>query len=161
MVTACTPALNWREVLLNDDHALAMFPCKPNTHQRHIRLATAEVQWQLLECTTDGLTWAVGYADLAEPARVTPALVALRHATALNIGATSQRDLALPVQGETPNDASAAALLEGGRLPNGSPVLAQVAVFAKGTTVFQAMVLGERLPGEAVQTFFTGLRLLP
>lgn len=138
-----------------------MFPCAPQSHQRRIRLAEGEAQWQLQECAADGLTWAVGFSDLADPARVTPALVALRGAAALNLGASSQRELGLRVAGETPNTASATIRLDGGHLPDGSPAAAQVAVFAKGTLVFQATVVGKKLSDEPVQTFFGGLRLMP
>jgi hypothetical protein len=47
-----------------------------------------------------------------------------------------------------------------GRLPDGRAAMEQVAVFAYGTQVYQATVLGEQLPEEAVDTFFGALRLV-
>ena len=46
-----------------------------------------------------------------------------------------------------------------GRLPDGTAVKAQVAVFAKGTRVFQATVIGTQWPADAPDTFFSSLRL--
>ena len=46
-------------------------------------------------------------------------------------------------------------------MPDGRAVTEQVAVFAKGTRVFQAMALGDKLDAEAVDTFFGSLRLAP
>jgi hypothetical protein len=37
----------------------------------------------------------------------------------------------------------------------------QLAVFAHGTRVYQATVLGERLPDELADTFFGSLRVSP
>jgi hypothetical protein len=48
-----------------------------------------------------------------------------------------------------------------GRLPDGRTVQAQVAVLAHGTRVFQVTALGERLPGEAADTFFGSIRFVP
>lgn len=155
---ACSPTLNWREVRPAGVDAVALFPCKPQTHERHIRLADADARWTLLECRADELTWALGYADLGDPARVTPALQALRRAAGNNLDAGVRRDMAAKIEGETPNVASGAVRLEG-RLPDGRAAVAQVSVFSRGTLVFQATVLGSRLPNEAVRTFFSGLRL--
>ena len=46
-----------------------------------------------------------------------------------------------------------------GRLPDGRAVQMQLAVFARGTQVFQATVLGDAVPDDAAETFFASLRL--
>jgi hypothetical protein len=46
-----------------------------------------------------------------------------------------------------------------GRLPDGRPVLERVAMFSKGTRVYQATMFGAALDAEASETFFGGLRL--
>jgi hypothetical protein len=48
-----------------------------------------------------------------------------------------------------------------GRLPDGKAVEEQVAVFSRGTRVFQATLVGPSLPPEVAETFFGGLRLAP
>jgi hypothetical protein len=48
-----------------------------------------------------------------------------------------------------------------GRLPDGRAVTEQLALFTKGTKVFQATVLGEKLESEAADAFFGGLRFAP
>ena len=40
-----------------------------------------------------------------------------------------------------------------GKLPDGQAVQMQMAVFTRGTLVYQASVLGERVTDEAAQTF--------
>lgn len=139
---------------------MALFPCKPKTHERQIRLAADHVQWTLYECGADGLTWALGFADLGDPAQVGAALQALRASATANLQATAQRELQLTVGGATPNPANVALRIDG-NLPDGRPVVEQVVIVAKGTRVIQATVLGTKLPEEAVDSFFSGLRLNP
>ena len=46
-----------------------------------------------------------------------------------------------------------------GKLPGGEAVQERVALFSKGTRVFQATMFGAVLDVEASETFFSGLRL--
>ena len=62
------------------------------------------------------------------------------------------------IPGATPNDTSRRLRLQG-RLPDGRAVQMQLAVFARGTQVFQATVLGDAVPDDAAETFFASLRL--
>jgi len=45
-----------------------------------------------------------------------------------------------------------------GRLPDGKAMQMEVMLFAHGTRVFQASVLGERLSDDAVEVFLSSLR---
>ena len=58
----------------------------------------------------------------------------------------------------TPNPQAVRLRLEGVR-PDGVAAQEQAAFFAKGLRVYQATVLGKRVPAEAADTFFAGLRL--
>jgi hypothetical protein len=160
MLLACSPALNWREVRPEASGAVALFPCKPASHARNVVLAQAAVRLTLYACNAGGATWAIAYAETGSPARVGPALVELRKAAATNIGAVRELPLVLRVAGATPN-AEAGRFALTGSLPDGKAVQEQVAVFARGTVVFQATALGERLDAEAAENFFSGLRVLP
>ena len=48
-----------------------------------------------------------------------------------------------------------------GQLDDGRRVQEQVAVFVRGTRVFQATVVGAKLDTDAVETYFGALRLQP
>ena len=96
-------------------------------------------------------------ADLGDPARIGPALQELLGAAVANLSAGPPRPLALDVEGATPHPAAQRVALEG-RLPDGRAVQEQVAVFTKGTRVFQATAVGARLPEEGLEIFFGGLR---
>jgi hypothetical protein len=160
VMSGCAPALDWREVRPQGSGLMLMFPCKPVSHARSVALAVGQVTLQLSACKAGGSTWALAVADVAEPARVGPALAELDAAAARNLGATQVRPLPLKIDGATPNPASRRVLIDG-RLPDGRAVTEQVAVFAKGTQVFQATVLGERVDAEAAEIFFASLRFPP
>lgn len=159
-ITACSPTLNWREVRPEGSGAVLMLPCKPDSHARRLQLAGAEVRLTLHACSAGGVVWALGHADVDDPARVAPALAELRASALANIGAADGSPLPLAVSGATPNPASGRWTVTG-RLPDGRAVQEQLAVFVRGTRVYQATAVGAALPPEAVETFFGALQTPP
>jgi hypothetical protein len=109
-------------------------------------------------CVAGGATWALAHADLTDPARVSQALDDLRSAAMANIAATTARPVQGRVDGETPNPRAGRFEFDG-RLPDGDKVDEQLAVFAKGTRVYQATVLGARPDDQALESFFGGMRV--
>lgn len=160
LLLGCAPALDWRESRPAGSGLSVLFPCKPTSHTRRVNLGPDAVQLELHACTAGGITWAIAFADVQDPARVGPALTELRTAAANNLSAAPAQTLALKVEGATPNPASQRVQFQG-RMPDGRVVTEQVAVFAKGTRVFQAVTLGEKLDAEAADSFFASLRLGP
>ena len=156
-LSACAPALDWRDVRIAAGAVQAQLPCKPSTHTRKVTLAGQPVDMSLQVCSAGGQTWALAWADVTDPAQVGPALRELRDAAAANIGAQSSVPLPLNIKGATPHADSTRLQLEG-RRADGQPVREQMALFARGTVVVQATALGATLPDDAVDTFFASLR---
>jgi hypothetical protein len=157
VMSACSPALDWREVRPEGSGVVALFPCKPKSQTRTATLAGARVPMTLLSCEADGATFALSHADLGDPSQVTPALIELRTALAGNLGAGDVRSVAFDVTGMTPNPQAARVKLEG-RLPDGTKRQEQAALFTRGTRVYQAVVLGPRVEDAAANVFFESLR---
>jgi hypothetical protein len=156
-LTACTPTLDWREVRPEGSAVRLMMPCKPASHARTVSLADRRVEMSMYACTAGDVTYAVAIADMADPAAVTPALGELARSARANLRASdSAASSALSVPGMTPN-AQAAQWRIDGRLPDGRQVQEQMAVFAHGTRVHQATMVGPRIDAEARDTFFSGL----
>jgi len=156
-LAACAPALDWRDVRAADGLVKAQLPCKPTTHTRKVKLAGQSVNLSLQACSAGGQTWALAWADVTDPAQLGPALRALREAAAANVGATSSTSAPLSVPGATPH-ADSSRLRFQGRRADGQAVREQIALFARGTWVVQATVLGAELPDDAADTFFASLR---
>lgn len=156
--TACSPALDWREIPPAQAAALSfVLPCKPTLQERTVQLAGQQVALSLQACAAGGVTWGLATADLLDPARVGPALAELATAAAANVQGRPAADRAAQVPGATPNPASRH-LQIAGRQPGGKAVAMQVALFAHGTRVYQATALGAQVPAEAADTFFGALR---
>ena len=130
---------------------------KPKSQSRQAAIGGTPTRMTLLSCEADGHTFALAYADLGDPLRVGPALAEMAAALAVNLQAGPVRSAPLEVPGMTPG-AQARRLWFDGRMPDGSPVAEQAALFAHGTRVYQAVVLGAR-PDAAAQTFLDSLRI--
>jgi len=156
---SCTAVLDWREVRPDGSGLVALFPCKPDSHARRLPLVGVTVEMSLWACSAGGATYAVGFADTGEPQLVARALDELAASAARNIGSKgSHAVVPLRVDGMTPNP-QAGRLAFAGQRADGQRVEEQLAVFARGTRVYQATIVGARLDVEAVEMFFNALRL--
>lgn len=161
MLAGCSPALDWRERALDDTAGLmAMFPCRPAQDERRLSLGGPPLRMTLHACPQAGATWAVAHADTADPAAVGPALQAMARAARANIDASAVESAPATVPGMTPN-AGAVRLTLTGRLPDGTAVRQHVWLFARGTVVVQASVIGAAPPAEGLATFAEGLKFQP
>jgi hypothetical protein len=159
LLAACAPVHDWREVRSADGTVQLLFPCRPQLHERRVALAGSMVKWSLLACERDGQTWGLASTDLGDPNRLAPVLDELTVSAGANLAAVS-RDTPLRVPGATPHPGSRRVAIDG-RRPDARPAQMQLALFTHGTKVYQASVLGLRLPTEPVDTFFGSLRVLP
>jgi hypothetical protein len=172
---ACSPTFDWRETRPEGAAGLqAMFPCRPASHARRVTLAGAPVEMTMLACTAGQITFALTHADVADPALVEPALRELarsagEHLRPAGSSASAPSAAARPgaavsqpvlVPGMTPQPQAARWRLAG-QLPDGRAVQEELALFAKGTRVVQATMLGPRLDEAAREGFFGGLRFAP
>jgi hypothetical protein len=160
LLCACSPTLDWREVRPEGARVVALFPCKPSNDARMVTLDGVRVRMVLLACQAGDTTWALVMADMADPQRVASALVALREASAANLGAPPQVLGPMTLSGMPPN-AQSQRVRFSGKLPGGEPKTMETGFFADGTWVFQATAMGARLSREAVDTFFDSLKLAP
>lgn len=154
---ACTPNLNWREIQPEGSELFAMFPCKPERFSRRLSLAGEAVEMRMSSCDVDGVTYAVAYASLQDPAKVNPALGELQAAAVRNLGGTATEAAVPAINGMTPNHL-AKRIDVAGRGTDGSAVQEQAVFFVKGLRVYQASMVGPKLNAEAIETFVAGLR---
>lgn len=158
LLVACSPTLDWREVRPVGSELKALLPCKPERVIRTLTLAGAAVPFELLACQAGDVTWALGSADVGDPARVGTALAALRRARPLNLDGRETANAPALVRGSVP-DPAALRFTVVGRRPDGIAVTEDSMVFAHGTRVFHAAALGSSPAPGAVQSFFDGLEL--
>jgi len=158
VLAACSPALDWRELQAAGTGIVATFPCKPDRHARSVTLAAQTVRMEMLVCGVGDVTFALSFVDVDDPSRVSATLEELRGLAITNLGAVRRDSAALQVPGMTPNPMAGRLRLEGVR-PDGVAMQEHAAFFVKGLRVYQAIVLGRRVPAELADTFLAGLRL--
>jgi hypothetical protein len=155
LLGGCSPAYDWRDVRPAGTQLALQFPCRPVAQRRAVALAGPPVDLSLLACTAGGQTWALAHADLGDPARVTAALAELRSSTIHKLNAEQTAPGVLAVPGATPNVHSGRVrLLSRPAAASAAyrPLQMELAVFARGTHVFQVSVLGEAVPVDISQT---------
>jgi hypothetical protein len=159
-VAACSPALDWREAR-PDGAVQLMFPCRPRQQERPVTLAGAQLPMRMHACSAGGSNFALAALAVAEPARVSADLAALRRQVVANLAGIASDERPLTLAGATPNPQSTR-LHVVGRRPDGSRVVADLAFFVKGLTLYQASVVGSDDAAEraAAETFFGAIRLL-
>ncbi len=158
LLCACSPTLDWREVRPEGSGVVAMFPCKPSNDARMVTLDGARVRMVLAACRAGDATWALAFADVADPARVAASLASLRSASVANLGAPALSLGPVNVPGMTPNPQAERVRVQG-KLPDGEVVTLESGFFVRGTWVFQATVMGVQPNSEAVASFFESLKL--
>lgn len=159
LTAGCSPNLDWRETRFEGTGVVARFPCRPDRHARNVLVAGATARMEMIVCSAAGVTFALSFFDLADPARVGPALAELQATALSNIAGRQIASASIQVDGMTPNP-QAAQVSMAGRLPDGAAVEEQAAFFTKGLRVYQASLIGATLTPEAAATFFAGLKLL-
>ena len=157
---ACSPALDWREVRPEGTAVTALFPCRPERHEREVPIAGATLRMQLHACDAAGSTFSLAVVDGVDPARVEPVLAALKASAAANVGGGAPRVEPFAPPGATPNPSSALVHVEG-RRPDGRAATLHAGFFVHGVRVFQATAVGDRLTEDALQSFFGAIRVAP
>lgn len=184
-LSACSPTFNWRALPLDGTPLQALMPCKPESASRPVPLLQGvPTTLHLHSCEAGGLRFAVAWADAGAADRVAPALQAWRQASLHTLRVAGGRaagaspgtapaappaDTAGSATPPAADDTAWPAQVAGadavlgvqasGTDPQGQPVQTRAVYFARGTQVFQAAVYGARLPDEALEAFFAGLRL--
>ena len=81
LTSACSPALNWREVRFDGSPLTALLPCKPDRASRSQPLAGAPREMAMAGCEAAGATFTVAYADVGSADNVDKAIKEWRAAS--------------------------------------------------------------------------------
>jgi glucose/arabinose dehydrogenase len=163
-LSACTPALNWRQVSQDGASVQLLFPCKPDQASREVPLNAGEPAvagtLSLQGCEASGMQFT--FAQLRVPTGVTPA-EALKNWRLASLA---------PLQAQAaPADAMSDEWVVKGAHMAPAPVRTRVlndkhqahfVWFASADHLYQAAVYGQPKDKgltEAAETFFSGIKL--
>lgn len=160
LISACTPALNWRDVRFESADGTTLkaeLPCKPDTATRKQQLGGFQVELGMMGCSANEATFTLSRVPLVDPLSAPKVLTAWQAAAAANVKANPVPSTAATVSGAGAWPQAARVTLLG------TTSQAQILWFAKqssaGITLYQAAVYGKKLSTEAVTTFFESLQV--
>ena len=166
-LAACSPKYDWREVRGTDAPFVVLLPAKPATLSRPIDLDGSKVTMTMTAAEVDGVTFAVGTAQLSDAAHAQAALSAMKAALVKNIGGTikSEKTAALaPANGAAKSQATAIDIEASGapgRDAKGQPRMLVARFIAQDQRVYQVVVVGREkaVTRDAIDTFITSFKL--
>ncbi len=160
LLSACSPALNWREARIDGTALRVLLPCKPDRAEREVAMGGRTLPLRMLGCDADGATFAVSHvrttADATEAAALLAgwklAVLAHVHADAV-VEETWSPGAALAAAGP------ASRMRAQGRRADGAAIAMQAVWFlvtdAAGLHLLHAVVFAPQARPEVAETFFS------
>jgi hypothetical protein len=159
LLAGCSPSLDWRELHVADGQVAALFPCRPESRVRQVLLAGVKLEMHLESCTAGGANFALSYLNVGDSTRVEPVMRQLQEVFASNMGGMLVEVGPAKVPGMTASPLARRVRVTGAR-KDGSAISAESVFFVRGTAIYQATTLGERIGAEAAETFVAALSAL-
>jgi hypothetical protein len=161
-IGGCSPKFNWRDYRNPDVSYTAMFPAKAASYTRPVNLGGVTVKMTMTAAEVDGVTFAIGNAEMHDPDQARQAVTAIKTALVSNIAGTVKFEKATDITTSSGAGAvrlSSIEILASG-VQNGSPALLHGRFVAKGARVYQVIVVGREanISGESVKTFMESFK---
>jgi hypothetical protein len=158
-LTACTPALNWREVRFDNARWVGWLPCKPDRAQRTVDLGGHAAQLSLMGCQADDMDFTLAQLSLPVSLSAVQAQQAWKTASLSSLQAPAEvpsQDWVLA--GASPDLKPQRVMAQGGQGQS-----ARWAWFAYDGQLYQAAVYSRAARSvqaeQAMESLLSGLRL--
>ncbi|MES2024304.1 MAG: hypothetical protein V4448_01975 [Pseudomonadota bacterium] len=164
-LAACSPKFDWREVRSNDAPYAVALPSKPTTLTRKIDLNGIPVSMTMTASSIDGVTFAVGTAELPDAMQAQVSLNAMKTALVNNIGGTiKQEKMSTMAHGAAAGQLAVMEVEASGpasAATNDQKRVLFARFVAKDKRVYQLVVTGSEkvVTRELVGTFFSSFKL--
>lgn len=163
ILAACSPKYDWRDYRSNDAPYAVLFPGKPASQTRAINLDGQEVNMTMTAAEVDGITFAVGSAQMVDASKAQSALQAMKQALVANIGAAVLSDKVTTTSSGsgTPNGQQTMLEVEAKGVQNGETMVLIGHFIAKDKRIYQVIVMGreKRVVRDMVDTFMSSFKL--
>lgn len=162
-LSACSPKYDWREVRSDTASYSVVLPTKPATHTRNIDLKGTPVSMTMVASEVDGVTFAIGSAELPDATQAQVSLAAMKTAMINNIRGTVKQEkvLTIPQSMSAPGTVALTEIEAVGSLANGQSAILFARFLAKEKRVYQLIVIGPKksVSRDTVTTFFSSFKL--
>lgn len=155
VISACSPKFDWRDYRSADAPYAVLFPGKPASQTRDIDLDGQPVSMTMTAVEVDGVTFAVGSAQLPDAAKAQAGAVAMKTALVKNIGATIIVDRSVVSGGQPMLE------VEAKGVQNGEPMLLIGHFVVKDKRIYQVIIMGreKKVVRDEVETFMSSFKL--
>ena len=154
LLTACTPALNWRSVGVGD--ATAMLPCKPDIAQRMVHLGSQDLTLHMVGCEAGGALFAISQTRLPPGTPAAAVLADWRQSALTNLHA--EEVSAMPSKAPRA-DVQTLLLRARGKRPNSTAVDARLLWWATDTQVLHVAVYADAISPDMTETLFSEIKI--
>lgn len=166
MVAACSPKFDWREIRGDDATYVIAMPAKPAVFTRRIDLDGMTTAMTMTATEVDGITFAIGIAELPEATQAQTSLAAMKTAMVNNIRGTVRHEKTATMPQSQRAGAGMLAYTEiaasgaADATTNGQPRVLFARFFAKERRVYQLVVTGSEkaVQRDLVDTYFSSFR---
>lgn len=166
VLAACSPHFDWREIHGESAAYVIAMPAKPATFTRNIDLNGLPVAMTMTAAEVDGITFAVGSAELPDAMQAQVSLAAMKTAMVNNIRGTVRQEKVSTMQRMLNGETGTLAVTEieargaADRATVNQPRILFGRFVANNRRVYQLIVTGAEkdVPREAVATFFSSFR---
>lgn len=151
-LAACSPKFDWRDFRSTEAPYAVMFPAKPATQTRPVKLGEQEVKLSMAAAEVDGAMFAVGTAELPDAGQAALAVQALKTAMVQNIHGQVTKE----------GTQNGAFVVEArGSLPNGKQMLMHGRFLSKDKRVYEVIIVGpeKQFNQDTVDTFMSSFKL--
>lgn len=163
VVSGCSPKFDWRDFRSAEAPYAVLFPAKPATHTRSISLGGETVKMQMAAAEVDGVTFAVGAAEMADATRAQAAITAMKNTMVANIGGTvtSEKQASAAASSGGVSQQQQSIDVEAKGMRNGEALRLVGRFIAKDKRVYQLVVIGKdkHMVNEEIDTFMRSFKL--
>jgi hypothetical protein len=161
LATACTPALNWRDVSL--DRLKVQLPCKPDRAQRPVELQGVSLPLSMAGCKAADALFAVSHTQIPGSASVQSVLSAWQNATLQNMQVQGAAEVLAAYNSNQKAPATSIAqvapLQVTGVNPEGGAIQAQLVWFVVDRDVYHMAIYAPVIKPEMTETLFAQAQL--
>lgn len=157
-LSACAPALNWRDVRLEGTSLVGLLPCKPDHGARVLPTGAKPVTITMMGCDANGATFTLAHVAVQDATEAVTVQALWQAATLSTLRGQTLSALPFPLKGSSTSPAAVQVKATGVR-PDGKPVSLQAVWFATAGQVFQVAMYADQAQPEVAETYFSGLRL--
>lgn len=155
LLASCTPRHDWREIRSERPPYSVLFPAKPSSQTRDIKLGDIKLAMTMTAVEVDHATYAVGSAELADPAAAKAAMLLIKTALVAHLNGKIRKEEVIDNAAEHRIDVEAIGT------PQGEPRIVIARFIAYEKYAYQIVLTGpeKQVTRDQIDTFMTSFKV--